>query len=236
MTPLLLPRGQKRFMFFCSSSCPDVHRFFLALFLLPVLPHFLRLSSSNFVYLSFSTPSFSLAPFLLSVLLLPPSFTLNYFFFSLSLALYLQSVLLHLFCLSCFLFICLTQPVDPSQFLILASFVQICFYIFSKFLSVSFTFNLSQSLPSVCLTRFLSISHTLTPSFSRSVYLFVFFVTCLSVYLPVSSNFMSIKPQISYSLRLQNYFLSLALGCELIASFTIVSESSQMNCLVLHVE
>jgi hypothetical protein len=232
--PVMTPScslGQKRFMFFCSSSCPDVHSFFLAPFLLSVLHHFLRLSCSNFVYLSFSTPSFSLALFLLSVLLISSIFLALYLwslflhYISLSLALYLQFVLLHFFFLS---FFYLTQPVDPSHFLILASFVQI-FFFFSKFLSVSFTFNLFQSF----LISF-SLSHLISVFLSHSKAIFSSFI-----YLSVSSNFMSINLQlltISHNLCLQNYFLSLALGCELIASFTIVSESSQINCLVLHVE
>jgi hypothetical protein len=159
------------------------------------------------------------------------------------------SLLLYIFCLSCsissvyiasFLFVSHSR-LTRLNFLFSPPLSK-SVLIFSKFLSVSFTFNLSQSLPisfSVCLTRFLSISQSLTPSVSRSIYLSVFLVTCLSVYRPVSSNFRSIKLQFesfSHSPRLQFYFLSLAFGCELIASFTIVSESSQMNCFVLHVE
>ncbi len=140
-------------------------------------------------FLPCSICSVFLAPF-------PQSFLLYIFgpsssiIFSLSLALYLLFVLLHLFCLSCILFMCLTQPVDPSHFLILASFVP---YLFS----FSQNFCQSPSL-SICpspwqsLFQSVSLAFCLSLPLSRSVYLSVFLVTCLSINLPVPSNFMPI--------------------------------------------
>ncbi len=164
-------------LFFFLSRCSLL---FSCSFSSVCLPNFLRLSCTNFVYLYFSTPSFSLALFPLSVLLLYLNLSCSISFvplppyFSLSLALYLLFVLHHFFCPSCFFLICLTQPVDPSYFLIiLASFVQICFY-FLK-ISVSLLHFQSVSVLAFCLSHSLSVylSH------SHAIFLTLYLSVCL---------------------------------------------------------
>jgi hypothetical protein len=163
-----------------------LHFFCLAPFPQSFLLHFFCPSSSIIFSLSCSISSVCLPPFSSVCLASFPQSFLLYFFCPSSFIIFL-SLLLYIFCVSCSIcFDCLASFPFVSHsrltrliFSLSPPLSPICF---SKFLSVSFTFNLSQSLPisfSVCLTRFLSISRTLRPFFSRSIYL------------SVSSNFMS---------------------------------------------